>query len=47
MISLSEKNCELNLNNIPIFEGLNSIIDTNKLATGTIENIKYLVSVKY
>ena len=42
MISQSEKNCELNLNNIPVFEGLNSIIDTNKLATGTIENIKYL-----
>ena len=42
MISQSNKNCELNLNNIPVFEGLNSIIDTSNLATGTIENIKYL-----
>ena len=42
MISQSEKNCELNLNNIPIFDDLNSIIDTNNLTTGTIENIKYL-----
>ena len=42
MISQSEKNCELNLNNIPVFEGINSLIDTNNIATGTIENIKYL-----
>ena len=29
MISQSNKNCELNINDIPIFEGLDSIIDTN------------------
>jgi selenide,water dikinase len=42
MISQSNKNCELNINDIPIFEGLDSIVDTNNLATGSIENIKYL-----
>ena len=42
MISQSNKNCELNINDIPIFENLDSIVDTNDLATGSIENIKYL-----
>ena len=42
MISQSNKNCELNINDIPIFEDLDSIVDTNDLATGSIENIKYL-----
>ena len=41
MITQSNKNCELNINDIPIFEGLNSIVDTNNLAHGSIENIKY------
>ena len=41
MISQSNKNCELNINDIPIFEGLDSIIDRNNLASGTIGNIKY------
>jgi len=42
MISQSNKNCELHINDIPIFEGLDSIVDTNNLATGSIENIEYL-----
>ena len=41
MISQSNKSCDLKINNIPIFEGLDSIIDTNNLASGTIGNIKY------
>ena len=41
MISQSNKSCDLKINNIPILEGLDSIIDTNNLASGTIGNIKY------
>ena len=42
MISQSNKNCDLKLNNIPLFENLDSIIDTKNLTSGTMGNIKFL-----
>ena len=42
MISQSNKNCDLKINNIPLFKNLGTIVDTKNLTSGTTGNIKYL-----